>query len=226
MHLSSPYCLVCGDEIETVLHVLGDCSKWMNLWLNIVDVSSRELFFNSTLQHWIQVNLNGHIKGIGVKDWPSYWATAIHSLWFWKNKEEHDDGFIRPANLNMYVARTVREYEAANRVNDVALISNRVIRHVGWKPPMDDWVVVNTDGAKKNNSLCGCGGLVHGKDCVWRGGFARGLGDCDVIMVELWGVLEGLNYARRLGFRRIELHSDSQVVVHMLNNAGGNYSIC
>jgi hypothetical protein len=46
-------------------------------------------------------------------------------LWFWKNKEEHDDGFIRPANLNMYVARTVREYEAANRVNDVALISNR-----------------------------------------------------------------------------------------------------
>jgi ribonuclease HI len=44
-------------------------------------------------------------------------------------------------------------------------------------------------------------------------------------MVELWGVLEGLNYARRLGFRRIELHSDSQVVVHMLNNAGGNYSI-
>jgi ribonuclease HI len=51
---------------------------------------------------------------------------------------------------------------------------------------------------------------VRGKDCVWRGGFARGLGDCDVIVAELWGVLEGLNYVRRLSFRRIELHSDSR----------------
>jgi ribonuclease HI len=67
---------------------------------------------------------------------------------------------------------------------------------------------------------------VRGKTSEWHEGFARGFGDCDVIVVELRGVLEGLNYARQFDFQCIELHSDSQVVVHMLNNKEENYSTC
>jgi hypothetical protein len=68
MFLGPPYCMVCSDIVESALHVLRDCVRCMNLWLNIVDNSSRELFFNTNLQQWIQCNLNGRIKGIDIED--------------------------------------------------------------------------------------------------------------------------------------------------------------
>jgi hypothetical protein len=56
--------MVCSNIVESALHALRD----MNLWLNIVDNSSRELFFNTNLQQWIQCNLSGRIKGIDIED--------------------------------------------------------------------------------------------------------------------------------------------------------------
>jgi ribonuclease HI len=58
---------------------------------------------------------------------------------------------------------------------------------------------------------------MRGRTGEWCGGVARGLGDCEVVVAELWGILEGLNHAWRLGFRRVELRCESQIVVHMLN---------
>ncbi|MCH91557.1 hypothetical protein A2U01_0012484, partial [Trifolium medium] len=36
------------------------------------------------------------------------------------------------------------------------------------------------------------------------------------MMAELWGAWEGLWYAWRLGFRHVELHLDSTMIVDML----------
>ncbi|KAK2362266.1 heat shock 70 kDa protein [Trifolium repens] len=52
------------------------------------------------------------------------------------------------------------------------------------------------------------------------GGFAKNLGICNAYVAELWGVLEGLRYARRLGFNRIELNVDSSVVNQVLRQPG------
>lgn len=30
------------------------------------------------------------------------WAEAFHNLWYWSNKEAHDDSSRRPANLMQY----------------------------------------------------------------------------------------------------------------------------
>jgi hypothetical protein len=61
MKLGSPFCTFCGDEIETELHALRDCSKSMVVWLNVVHDRSRELFFNTDLHNWIKVNIAGDI---------------------------------------------------------------------------------------------------------------------------------------------------------------------
>jgi hypothetical protein len=61
MKLVSPFCTFCGDEIETELHALRDCSKSMVVWLNVVHDRSRELFFNTDLHNWIKVNIAGDI---------------------------------------------------------------------------------------------------------------------------------------------------------------------
>jgi hypothetical protein len=66
----------------------------MIIWLAVVKDSIRAKNFNSNLQEWIGSNLNGEIQGEGVENWPSFWAHACHSLWFWRNKEAHVDNFF------------------------------------------------------------------------------------------------------------------------------------
>jgi hypothetical protein len=187
----------------------------MVVWLNVVHDRSRELFFNTDLHNWIKVNIAGDIEGIGVENWKSFWAIACHLLWTWHNKEEHDERFIRPWQPHKIIKRYMSDYKGARLVDNVISASPRTQRCISWFPPRDGWILVNTDGARKNsnnNNSCGCGGIIRGNNAEWLGGFAKGLGDCSVVVAELWGVLEGLSYAWRLRFRKVELHLDSKQV--------------
>jgi hypothetical protein len=64
------------------------------------------------------------------------------------------------------------------------------------------------------NNFAGCGGLLRNSNGQWLGGFSRHLGTCTAYIAELWGVLDGLKFAYVRGFKKIELHIDSNVVVH------------
>jgi ribonuclease HI len=88
-----------------------------------------------------------------------------------------------------------------------------VNKQIGWKPPIGNFVKLNTDGARKQNNKAGCGGVIRGSQGEWFGGFAKGVGDCSAFVAELWRVFEGLEYARRLGFVNVELNTDSVTVV-------------
>ena len=89
---------------------------------------------------------------------------------------------------------------------------------ISWSPPNRDWVKVNVDGASKGNlGKARCGGLIRDETGRWLGGFTSKLGICNALTVELWGVLHGLNLAWELGFRKIILEIDSQVVTFVLN---------
>ncbi|MCH81163.1 RNA-directed DNA polymerase (Reverse transcriptase), partial [Trifolium medium] len=174
MNLGPPFCMFCEDEIETELHVLRDCSKSMAVWLNTVHDSDREAFFSVDFQQWLDMNLQGNVKGIDVNNWQSYWAIACHALWTWRNKEEHNIKFV-----------------GVLLMRDGSLLTH----------------------AKKENNSSGCGGILRGSNAEWCGGFAKGLGACSVMMAELWGAWEGLRYTWRLGFRHVELHLDSKMIV-------------
>ncbi|MCI20119.1 ribonuclease H protein, partial [Trifolium medium] len=76
------------------------------------------------------------------------------------------------------------------------------------------------DGAYKEVRVAGCGGVIRDSNGVWRGGFAKNLDICSVYIAELCVVLEGLRYARRLEFNRIELEVDSSVVNQELRQPG------
>ncbi|MCI21595.1 ribonuclease H protein, partial [Trifolium medium] len=67
------------------------------------------------------------------------------------------------------------------------------------------FVRLNTDGAYKEQVVPGCGGLLRGSQGERLGGFAKCVGLCSAFVAELWGVYEGLRYAHRKGFRKVEL---------------------
>jgi ribonuclease HI len=48
----------------------------------------------------------------------------------------------------------------------------------------------------------------------------KNLGMCSAYVAELWGVFEGLRYARSLGFNRVELNVDSSIVNQVLRKPG------
>jgi L1 cell adhesion molecule like protein len=54
----------------------------------------------------------------------------------------------------------------------------------------------------------------------------RGLGDCSIVISELWGILEGLRLAWRLGFLRVELRSDSLSGIKRLSGEESGISEC
>lgn len=54
---------------------------------------------------------------------------------------------------------------------------------------------------------------------AWVGGLTKFKGICEVVIVELWGVYEGLNLAREKCHRKAELHIDNQEVCNDLTIA-------
>jgi L1 cell adhesion molecule like protein len=93
---------------------------------------------------------------------------------------------------------------------------------IKWCPPKPLYVKLNTDGAFKDKKIAGCGGVIRGNEGEWLGGFAKCVGLCCAFVAELWGVVEGLRYAYRLGFKKVELNIDSEAVVRAIKNGSSN----
>ncbi|MCI40070.1 putative non-LTR retroelement reverse transcriptase, partial [Trifolium medium] len=65
---------------------------------------------------------------------------------------------------------------------------------------------------------------IRGSQGEWLGGYAKCVGLCSAFVAELWGVYEGLRHVHRMGFRKVELHIDSEAVVRVLQK-GSSKSI-
>jgi ribonuclease HI len=216
MGLGHSMCTHCVNIEETVIHVLRDCPIAMEFWNNAIPTINRGSFYMREAQQWIEDNLGNTIERDNSTAWCNFWALACYSLWIWRNKEQHDENFIRPAIAVPLVWKKVDEYNAAMRNSEDIMEKDKVVRLIRWKQPKSSFVSLNTDGASKEHQLAGCGGIVRGSQGEWLGGFSKSIGRCSAFIAELWGVLEGLHYVKRLGFTKIELNIDSEAVVRVV----------
>jgi ribonuclease HI len=220
MGLGSAMCSYCGDQCETILHVLRDCPLVMPLWLNMVRMDMRGQFFAGNILQWIHFNLSNNVGVQQDMKWPNVWAVACHFAWGWRNKEKHDEHYVRPTTPTMFVMRNVHSYMLAEQALQTSRKTLRIEILINWKTPPVGWVKLNTDGSCGADGCIGCGGIIRGSDGEWLEGFAKYVGHGTAYLAELWGVYEGLQVARRMNFHRVELHVDSMVVVQVLNSNG------
>jgi hypothetical protein len=216
MGLGHGMCSYCGNIAETMIHVLRDCPVAMEFWNNTLPIMNRGIFYMREAQQWIESNLNNTDVTHNQASWCNFWAMACYSLWSWRNKECHDEEFIRPAMAAQHVWKMMEEYTAVMRNITNIMKRDRVVHMIGWKPSKPLFISINIDGACKEQRQAGCGGIVRGDQGEWIGGYAKGVGRSSAFIAELWGVLEGLRYVRSLGFNKIELNIDSEVVVRVI----------
>ena len=120
----------------------------------------------------------------------------------------HENDFVRPINYVNHVLKLSEDYYQARMAIQITSNRQRAIDFIRWRPPQVNWVKLNTDGPCKGGNIAGCGGIIRGSDGEWIGGFAKFIGYCSAFVAELWGVLEGLRYVRRMGYTTVELNVD------------------
>ncbi|PNX99260.1 hypothetical protein L195_g022524, partial [Trifolium pratense] len=104
MGLGSDRCDYCSDRPETILHVLGDCALTRPLWISAVDTTAmRHQFFTSNLEDWIAINISCKGGTSSNGGWSHFCAMACHLSWLWRNKEKHDEDFMRPMKQTEFV---------------------------------------------------------------------------------------------------------------------------
>lgn len=210
-------CYHCVGVDETIIHVLRDCPLAIAVWKLLVPQDMRSNFFGYDFEAWVRFNV-GVMDGSG---WRNVWATTCFFLWGWRNRTMHDPSFSRPAFPATVVQRYVHEYQVGKNQLNPAQGGVKETVLVSWKPAVDGWVTVNTDGASKaGGGISGCGGLVRDHHGRWLGGFTRFIGETHAYIAELWGALEGLLLAWTKGYRHVELQLDSKVVVSQLTGNG------
>jgi hypothetical protein len=202
MGLGSATCDYCRDCNETTLHVLRDCQLIRPLWICLVDINLRHQFFNCDTNDWIAMNVANRGSKSSHDDWSCVWAMACHLAWTWRNKEKHDDSFVRPIKQVEAVKHRIINYGLADKIMQHDIHEQRAIIQIGWSPPISGWVCLNVDGALREGVI-GCGGAIRGSDGEWINGFSKLIGRGDVYVAELWGVLEGIGMARRMNFSKV-----------------------
>jgi hypothetical protein len=149
MGLSNPMCVYCGTVEETCVHVLRDCPLVMGFWLQVVPVDKRGEFFMSNLKRWVSDNINNISLINNGSRWCDVWAFTCYYFWTWRNKEVHENNFIRPVNILQHVFKMEAEFRSAMTANTRVFHHDRILLSIGWQPPSRYFVKLNTDGACK-----------------------------------------------------------------------------
>lgn len=211
-----PWCHHCYGVEETVLHAIRDCSRASLVWNHLLPLNLRVSFFAGSLSEWARANLECTEPLEHGMRWRDLWAIACHSLWRWRNKEVHDERFIRPHHPSRHICLYAASYANLLQGLDVENVRASSTIWVRWLPPVQHWVRLNTDGAARGQGgTAGCGGVLRDGDGHWLCGFAKPLGQSCAYIAELWGAYEGLLLTRERG-SEVELRLDSQVVVRNL----------
>ncbi|CAI0540742.1 unnamed protein product, partial [Linum tenue] len=187
-------CKIFGAKPKTAIHVVRDCPFARAAWAELLGYKSDHRFFEEDLQRWTHYYLSGRSQVIDN-------TLFAGTCWLlWKNR----NGFLFRSELKAY---TQIQYQAKQLREQVlkALEKERSIfrdgglherRMVGWQPPAQDWVCINTYGSVISSpESTTCGGNGQGDDGRFISAFMTKLGGGSITRVELTSIVYGLKLA-------------------------------
>ena len=146
----------------------------------------------------MQRNLTKKLNGVLNIDWNVTFSTAVWWIWKWRNARvfKHERYSI-DFKINWIKSQASEILQATrSKVNVIDGACEYITKSVGWSPPPNEQITLNTDGCCKGNSeLARCGGLLRNTngDLIKR--YSYNIGSCNVLAAEMWGAIKGLEIA-------------------------------
>ncbi|KAF5190667.1 hypothetical protein FRX31_019744 [Thalictrum thalictroides] len=88
---------------------------------------------------------------------------------------------------------------------------------VFWTRPPDTWMVLNTDGAAANDHASG-GGTLRDRNAIEVANFFAYYGEGSNNLAETRAILDGIILSKSLGFRKIQIQTDSKLARNWFNS--------
>ncbi|CAL1384516.1 unnamed protein product [Linum trigynum] len=222
----SPCCIRCIGQPETIVHLLRDCPPAMYFWSRVVPQQNQVLFFSTNQKDWLRSNLlSKEVTSSGI-DWASFFSMSIWLIW--KNRTVASfkgvgAALTAPSLTHSILVKSKLWNDSWHApsllLNHRMQRGDRVTVSIGWNPPSEGWVMLNTDGASNGNpGPAGAGGSVRDHLGRWLGGFVANIGTATAAAAELWAIYYGLEMTWKLGFRMVRVASDSQLAIHLIQN--------
>lgn len=206
-------CPICNFDVECSLHALRDCSTAKKVWESIIPDSVKQHFFHCDKFEWLRINLS-------VKNWDVTFGFAVDNIWRMRNdfifnqKSPSADVAVR---IIRHLSEEMRRIKPRNQNMGQEVISKSSLTLVRWLPPEEGFVKINCDGSLSPQfSLASCGGVIRDHWGAFIAGFSCKLGNCSILLAELWAVFYGLKLGVDRGFRLVIVETDSLTAKNLI----------
>jgi ribonuclease HI len=224
--IEAPICDICLNSDETILHVLRDCRVAHQFWLDSGLAPSNPFFLGDIDMDWLRSNACNTSKIPGkCFTWNYFFLFGIWQLWIQRNKSIFQVSNPNPLLFSV-VENLVLEFFYC--VLQPPVCRSKVVKHVRWEKPNQNFFKLNTDGsASINSGFAGGGGLIRNSAGDWIMGFMRNIGCTGSAAAELWALRDGLSLCVQLQLHAVEIELDAQVIIFYLSESStytGNLS--
>ena len=211
--ISDGTCDLCGQEQETVCHLLWTCDHAKEVWRN-----NKFAFTFEILSHWSFLDVVAQLQRCDQSR-PRQLEQFISVCWgIWKNRNDLRMG--GKGRVGRTVLKNAIHLVEEFRVANEAITEQRMGPEatVSWKPPSHGLYKINLDGAVfSKNKQVGAGVIIRNE-----------VGEVIAALSKKWkwplGALEaeakaleaGVEFARDVGISEAEFESDSLVICNAL----------
>ncbi|XP_062006018.1 uncharacterized protein LOC133723218 [Rosa rugosa] len=209
-------CQFCTNTHESMLHIFRDCPKAKQVWQCFNIPPNMLTTFNLCWKDWILANLLQKGYYMRKLNWNTFFIFCCWFLWKWRCKCVFDPNFCYPHNLADVVFNYADEW---TRASDKASLKKRsYVELLSWIKPAIGVHKLNVDGSRTTNGSIGAGGVIRDNTGCWCGGFMINIGVGEVLLAEAWGLFHGLHLALSLKISKLEVESDSAILISHIQN--------
>ncbi|KAM5550396.1 hypothetical protein ABKV19_027522 [Rosa sericea] len=147
-------------------------------------------------------------------NWNIFFIFCCWFIWKWRCKSVFDVEFWVPYNPSEVILNYGTEWVKATAKTNTQVA--RSVEMLHWLRPAAGYHKLNVDGSRVSNGTIGAGGVIRDDTGAWCGGFMINVGAGEVLQAESWGLFHGLQLALSLQITKLEVESDSSVLIKLI----------
>ncbi|KAK9047567.1 hypothetical protein V6N11_053406 [Hibiscus sabdariffa] len=210
-----PFCPLCQEAEESIIHTLRDCARLQQVWWYIVPPSLAGSFFSNSIKVWLRQNLCSNILFHNSISWKLVFASILWQFW----KSRNDVVFAGDsASVECTLSRGIAwaQYYHDGWLHPAQTV-NAPPRIIPWRNPEPGCLCLNVDGAVSlNTGKATIGGLLRDTAGNFIFGFSKYIGSTNSLHAELWALYVGIQLAWDHGVNFLQIQTDCKRVVELL----------